>query len=317
MGEFELIARYFASANCAQVGGALALGIGDDCALIEPAAGQCLAVSTDTLVAGIHFPNACAPNELGQRALAVAASDLAAMGAEPLAFTLALTLPEASPSWLQAFAAGLNQMALDCGIRLAGGDTTRGPLSITVTVFGQTPKGAALTRSGAQIGDQLCVVGALGEAAAALPLVLGVQQAGRVADALLSRYWSPQPQLALGQALRGRAHAVLDLSDGLLADAAHLAKASRVALVVYPERVPLNAAAVALFGHAQALHWALTGGDDYRLLFCMPALDVVALQAEGWPARVIGQVEPGEGVWLGTASGHRHPPPSRTGYRHF
>ena len=149
MGEFELIRHYFAAAPCAQAAEGVALGIGDDCALLDLPAGEQLAISTDTLVAGVHFPDPCDAFLLGQRALAVAASDLAAMGATPLGFTLALCLPQATNDWLQGFARGLNQMAEQCGLALIGGDTTRGPLSLTVTVFGRLPRGQALLRSGA------------------------------------------------------------------------------------------------------------------------------------------------------------------------
>ncbi|NVZ79409.1 thiamine-phosphate kinase, partial [Pseudomonas gingeri] len=173
MGEFELIRNFFAAAPCAQAGEGVDLGIGDDCALLSVPLGEQLAVSTDTLVAGVHFSDPCDPFLLGQRALAVAASDLAAMGATPIAFTLALTLAHNDAGWLQAFAQGLNQMAQHCALRLVGGDTTRGPLSLTLTVFGRVPVGQALTRGGAQVGDLLCVGGELGNAAGALPLVLG------------------------------------------------------------------------------------------------------------------------------------------------
>lgn len=226
MGEFELIRNYFAAAPCAQVGEEVALGIGDDCALLALAPGEQLAISTDTLVAGVHFPDVCDPFLLGQRALAVSASDLAAMGARPVAFTLALTLPQVDADWLQAFARGLNHMAQGCSLRLIGGDTTRGPLSLTLTVFGAVPAGSALTRSGACAGDLLCVGGALGDGAGALPLVLKQRSIeASIAEALLARYWSPQPQLALGQALRGRATSALDISDGSLADCGHIARA--------------------------------------------------------------------------------------------
>lgn len=150
MGEFELIRHYFAAAPCAQAAEGVALGIGDDCALLDLPAGEQLAISTDTLVAGVHFPDPCDAFLLGQRVLAVAASDLAAMGATPLGFTLALCLPQATNDWLQGFARGLNQMAEQCGLALIGGDTTRGPLSLTVTVFGRLPRGQALLRSGAE-----------------------------------------------------------------------------------------------------------------------------------------------------------------------
>ena len=161
LGEFELIRHYFAAAACARAGGEVVLGIGDDCALLQIPSGEQLAVSTDTLVAGVHFPNPCDPFLLGQRALAVAASDLAGMGATPIGFTLALSLPSGDPLWLAEFARGLDAMALDCSLRLIGGDTTRGPLSLTVTVFGRVPAGQALTRAGAQTGDLLCVGGCL------------------------------------------------------------------------------------------------------------------------------------------------------------
>ncbi|SIS03723.1 thiamine-phosphate kinase [Aquipseudomonas alcaligenes] len=316
MGEFELIRRYFAAAPCAQAAEGVVLGIGDDCALLQPAPGMQLALSTDTLVAGVHFPQACDPFLLGQRALAVSVSDLAAMGAEPLGFTLALTLPEADPAWLEGFARGLSQMAGQCAIALVGGDTTRGPLSLTLSVFGQLPAGQALTRAGARPGDLLCVGGSLGDAAAALPLVLGQQSAaGAAADYLLQRYWAPQPQLALGQWLRGRASAALDISDGLLADCGHIAQASAVALQVKRDRLPLSAALHSLAGE-RALDCALSGGDDYRLAFTLPAQYLSALQAQ-WPeAVVIGRAVAGQGVQLLDGAGLRLDPPS-AGYQHF
>lgn len=317
MGEFELIRRYFASAACAAGGEGIALGIGDDCALLQPAPGEQLAVSTDTLVAGVHFPQVCDPFLLGQRALAVSASDLAAMGAAPLGFTLALTLPAADADWLQQLAAGLNAMARRCGLALVGGDTTRGPLSLTLTVFGRLPAGAALRRSGARPGDLLCVGGSLGDAAGALPLVLGQRSdEGAEAAALLDHYWAPPPQFALGLALRGRASAALDVSDGLLADCGHIAAASGVALWLEAGRVPLSPALQALYPHDQALGLALSGGDDYRLAFTLPPHQLDAVQA-AWPAlAVIGRVEAGHGVHLLDADGRERPQPAQ-GYQHF
>ena len=317
MGEFELIRRYFAAAPCAQGGAGVVLGIGDDCALLALPAGEQLVVSTDTLVAGVHFPDACDAFLLGQRALAVSASDLAAMGATPLAFTLALTLPSASETWLAEFARGLQQMAENCSLALVGGDTTRGPLSLTLTVFGRVPAGQALLRSGAQVDDLLCVGGELGDAAGALPLVLAQRDATPdVAEPLLARYWSPQPQLALGQALRGRATAALDISDGLLADCGHIANASQVALHIELARVPLSAALRAFAGEQQARLCALGGGDDYRLAFTLPPALLADLQAD-WPEiRVIGRVQAGTGVELLDAAGQPIEPP-RGGYQHF
>lgn len=316
MGEFELIRRYFAAAPCARAAEGVVLGIGDDCALLQPAAGQQLAVSTDTLVAGVHFPVLCDPFLLGQRALAVSVSDLAAMGAESLGFTLALTLPDAEPAWLESFAKGLSQMAAQCGIALVGGDTTRGSLSLTLTVFGQVPAGQALIRGGARPGDLLCVGGTLGDGAGALPLVLGEQAAtGRDGEYLLQRYWAPQPQLALGQWLRDKATAALDVSDGLLADCGHLALASSVALRVELEHLPLSPALRGVAG-ARALEHALAGGDDYRLVFTLPPELLPALRAQ-WPeAGVIGRALVGQGVQVIDGQGHRIEPP-RAGYQHF
>ena len=316
MGEFELIRHYFAAAACAQAADGVVLGIGDDCALLEVPAGEQLAVSTDTLVAGVHFP-VDAPGELlGQRALAVSVSDLAAMGATPLAFTLALTLPEVSPDWLADFTAGLESMARQCGVRLVGGDTTRGPLSLTLTVFGRVPAGQALTRAGARPGDLLCVGGNLGNGAGALPFVLGERAEQAQSTELLAHYWSPMPQLQLGQALRGLATAALDISDGLLADCGHIARASGVALFVEQQRLPLSAALLACMGDKRARQLALGGGDDYVLAFTLPAEKLDALRAMGQPVTVIGRVEAGQGVHLLDADG-RVIEPRYSGYQHF
>ncbi|MNB57099.1 thiamine-phosphate kinase [Pseudomonas sp. B21-041] len=317
MGEFELIRNFFAAAPCAQGGEGVALGIGDDCALLAAPPGEQLAISTDTLVAGVHFADPCDPFLLGQRSLAVAVSDLAAMGATPVAFTLALTVPTVTADWLQAYAGGLNRMAQSCGVALVGGDTTRGPLSLTVTVFGRVPAGQALTRSGAQPGDLLCVGGELGNAAGALPLVLGQRDAeANVAQPLLDHYWSPQPQLALGQALRGKATSALDISDGLLADCGHIALASKVRLEIERERVPMSDALVAFLGQRGAERAALSGGDDYVLAFTLPSVELPALLANGWPIHVIGRVSEGQGVVLLDREGHDITPQIR-GYQHF
>lgn len=317
MGEFELIRRYFASAACAAGGEAVALGIGDDCALLAPKAGEQLAISTDTLVAGVHFPAVCDAFLLGQRALAVSASDLAAMGASPIGFTLALTLPEADPAWLEGFARGLNLKAQECAMALIGGDTTRGPLSMTITVFGAVPAGQAITRAGARPGDLLCVGGALGEAGGALPLVLGELSADpAIAKPLLARYWSPQPQLAFGQALRGMASAALDISDGLLADCGHIARASGVALVIEAERLPASAPLEALLGAERARQLKLGAGDDYVLAFTLPPEHLPVLSAN-WPQLcVVGRVEAGSGVRVLDAQG-ADITPRQGGYLHF
>ncbi|WHS59705.1 thiamine-phosphate kinase [Pseudomonas sp. G2-4] len=317
MGEFELIRNYFAAASCAQGGEGVALGIGDDCAVLAVPPGEQLAVSTDTLVAGVHFPDPCDPFLLGQRSLAVAVSDLAAMGATPFAFTLALTLPTVTADWLQAYARGLDLMAQACGVALVGGDTTRGPLSLTMTVFGRVPSGQALTRSGAQPGDLLCVGGELGNAAGALPLVLGQRNAEpAIAEPLLAHYWSPRPQIDLGLALRGKASAAMDISDGLLADCGHIALASGVALNVERDRLPLSNALITFLGQPGAAQAALSGGDDYVLLFTLPPVQLSALHAAGWPIQVIGSVTAGQGVRLLDHEGRNITPQIR-GYQHF
>lgn len=315
-GEFELIYKHFAAAACARPAPAVALGIGDDCALLNPPSGTQLAISTDTQVAGVHFPHHPDPFFLAQRSLAAAVSDLAAMGATPCAFTLALTTPSTESTWLARFAHGLDTMALACGLRLIGGDTTRGPLTITFTVFGHVPTGYALTRSGARVGDWLCIGGPTGEAAAALPLVLGERTPQTPDDeTLLRRYWTPQPQLALGQELRGIASAALDVSDGLLADCAHIAAASGVKVRLHASRIPLTEALKRSSGR-QALTRALSGGDDYVLAFTMPPVAIPTLRASGHPYWVIGQVVAGDGIQLLDTHGHDITPAVR-GYQHF
>jgi len=317
LGEFELIRRYFAAAACARIGEGVALGIGDDCALLAPPAGEQLAVSTDTLVEGVHFPHGAPPRLLGQRSLAVAASDLAAMGAAPLGFTLALTLPEVSPAWLRDFADGLDAMAAICALRLVGGDTTRGPLSLTVTVFGTVPAGQALTRAGARPGDLLCVGGNLGNAAGALPLVLE-QRAPNAEHCkpLLDHYWAPRPQFGLGLALRGLASAALDISDGLLADCGHIATASKVALRIEQSSVPLSDALRGFAGAEAAMEAALSGGDDYVLAFTLPPQHLPRLRERGHEPAVIGEVVAGLGVYVFDDHGQDITPGQR-GYQHF
>lgn len=265
----------------------------------------------------MHFSDPCDPFLLGQRSLAVAVSDLAAMGANPLAFTLALTTPTVDADWLQRYAQGLNLMAQRCGVGLVGGDTTRGPLSLTLTVFGRVPAGQALTRSGAQPGDLLCVGGELGNAAGALPLVLGQRSAdATIAEPLLAHYWSPQPQLALGLALRGKATSAMDISDGLLADCGHIAKASSVSLLIERQQLPLSGALLAFVGDDEARVAALSGGDDYVLAFTLPPEELAPLLADGWPIHVIGRVEAGQGVTLLDGNGQDITPAIR-GYQHF
>lgn len=317
MKEFDLIREIFRSASYAQPNEQVAQSIGDDCALLNLPSATQLAISVDSLIEGVHFPANCAPFLLGQRALAVAVSDLAATGATPIAFTLALSLPQPNVEWLRELSVGLASMAARCAIRLAGGDTTAGPLNIGITVLGHVPSGQALKRSGAQVGDGVFVSGALGAAAAALRLFSAQPPllSTETVQALEQAYWAPQPQLELGRWLLGKATSALDISDGLLADAGHIAQESNVLLTLEQSKIPIASAAQGC-DPLHALNWALSGGDDYQLLFTMPLELQPALQALFPAAQCIGVVREGCGVQL--LDEHFKPVNySRAGYQHF
>jgi thiamine-monophosphate kinase len=302
--EFDVIYRYFSALGS---GTQVDLGVGDDCALLRLAADERLAVSVDTLVADVHFPAESFPEDIAYRAVAVAASDLAAMGASSLGMTLALTLPEADELWLHAFSQGVAQASADFGLPLIGGDTTRGPLTISVQVMGAVPLAQALCRHGAQAGDVVWVSGPLGDGAAALAMLQGQWQPEPVyAEYLDARFFRPQPQLALGRQLLSHASAAIDVSDGLLADLDHIAQASGVGIQIDPQLLPLSPALSSYPDRDQALLWALTGGDDYQLCFTQPA----SLAAPETCAR-IGTVVVGEGVECGLAID------KSAGYQHF
>lgn len=270
MGEFELIRRHFQRRE-APYPPSVALGIGDDCALLQLAPGCQLAVSTDMLVEGRHFFPDVAPEALGHKALAVNLSDLAAMGARPLGFTLALSLPTADDAWLAAFAGGLFALADAHHCPLVGGDTTRGPLNICITVMGELRPGMALRRDAARPGDDLYLSGRTGEARLALERLRGTAWATPAAapgllDTVRARLERPTPRLALGQALAGLAHAALDLSDGLAGDLGHILKASQVGADIDVAALPVAPALMHLPAEHQ-LECLLNGGDDYELLF--------------------------------------------------
>ncbi|MDA8329232.1 MAG: thiamine-monophosphate kinase [Betaproteobacteria bacterium] len=296
--EFDLIQHYFSRPAPSAL-----LGVGDDAALLQPTADHCLAVSSDTLVAGIHFFSDADPFCLGWKALAVNLSDLAAMGATPRWVTLALTLPHVEPVWLERFSAGLYQCAEQYQIDLVGGDTTRGNLSMTLTVIGEVPlnvmsepasfqsghsnipqrdgapftparhrSSPALRRNGAQIGDTVWVSGELGTAALALAslqnrLVLDA----RLTDEFAQRLHRPVPRVALGIALRGIAHSAIDISDGLVADLGHLLQASGLAGVIDYKHIPMHQQAAKVADKPMLQQCALSGGDDYELCFTAPA----------------------------------------------
>jgi thiamine-monophosphate kinase len=302
--EFSLISRYFSHLGH---GTAVDLAVGDDCAILRLDAGERLAASVDTMIEGVHFPLETQPEHIALRAVSAAASDLAAMGARPLGMTVALTLPEADNVWLAAFSRGLATAVSEYQLPLVGGDTTRGPLSISVQVMGALPADRALLRSGAVAGDSVFVSGTLGDAAGALAILLGQwQPVPAHAEYLLDRFNFPRARLALGRELLGRATAAVDISDGLLADAAHIARSSGVKIRIDADLVPLSPAVRSHGCRDSIMRWALTGGDDYELCFTLPA-------GEPPPAGTtrIGQVEEGAGVECVPAIDFR------AGYQHF
>jgi thiamine-monophosphate kinase len=276
-----LIARYFTDLT-GQSG--VALGIGDDAALLNVRPGHQLVMASDTLVSGVHFPETATPRQIAARALCVNLSDMAAMGAEPRWFTLALTLPrdKANAEWLAEFSAGLGDIANQYNLALVGGDTTSGPLTVTLTLVGEVPVGKALTRAGASPGDSVFVTGYLGDGAAGLEVVVNENGDLINSDRLLQRFYSPQPQIQVGIKLRSVASACIDISDGLLADLGHICSASGVTAVVQAEQLPI-AADVQKLSPLDALEWALCGGDDYQLCFTVTAEQLPII--EGWIER--------------------------------
>ncbi len=298
MGEFDLIARYFTRPVRRSP-----LGVGDDCALLAPAPGMQLAVSTDLLVEGRHFLSTVQPERLGHKCLAVNLSDLAACGARPLAFTLGLSLPQADEAWLAPFAEGLLALADQHGCELVGGDTTRGPLTISITVLGEVPAGQALLRSGARPGDEVWVSGTLGDARLALEVFRGRRQVPAEAfEAARLRMEMPEPRVALGQALRGVATAAVDLSDGLSGDLGHVLQASGVGATLRADLLAALPAQAQAMAAEDRLDFTLAGGDDYELAFTAPATarDAVlaAGRASGTPVHCIGRIEAEPGLRL-------------------
>lgn len=317
ISEFELIARYFARQDIRRQD--VVLGIGDDCALLRVPDGMELAITTDAMVCGVHFPENTHPEALGHKALAVNLSDLAAMGAEPAWVLLALTLPEADEAWLDAFTRGLRGMASRYNVQLVGGDTTRGPLNVTLQVLGFVPQGKALRRDAAQSGDFIYVTGTLGDAGLGLRVVQGRASApAQDADYLVERLERPWPRVEAGLALRGVAHAAIDISDGLIADLGHILDASAVGAVVQVERLPLSPAFRAVAGDAWDV--ALSSGDDYELCFTVPPDRTDAVEAAardlGVPCTCIGVIDRQPGLRLVRDDGAAFVPAGR-GYEHF
>ncbi len=313
-GEFELIARI---RQRAATDADVLLGIGDDAALLQPSPGMALALCCDTLNAGVHFPPDTRPADIGWKALAVNLSDLAAMGARPRWALLAVSLPEADADWLEACVGGLMALAERHEVRLVGGDTTRGAVSLTVTVAGEVEGRRALRRDAAQVGDAVWVSGTLGDAAAALADVLAARTPPAVLRERLDR---PQPRLHLGTRLREFAHAVVDVSDGLLADLGHVCAASGVAAEIALPALPASAAFIAHVPAASRAALQACGGDDYELCFTAPtaqqrAIEALARELE-LPLTCIGRIVAGSGVSARDAGGYAWAPP-HAGYEHF
>ncbi len=314
--EFGVIERYFARES---EDPRVIVGIGDDAAVVG--LGGATAVATDTMVSGVHFPDGLAGDAVGHRILAVNLSDLAAMGAEPRWCTLALTLPDVDHAWLAAFAQGFFALAAEHGVELIGGDTTRGPLSVTLHLLGDVDRDRILTRGGAATGDDIHVTGTLGDAAAGLDLVSrGRSDTGEPNRTLASRFFTPTPRVAAGIALRGLASAAIDVSDGLLADLGHLCRASGCAASVDVERLPFSPELREIVPIRDAETWALTGGDDYELCFTAPPsrrCDIErALAACETPVRRIGQLHEGSGAHC-RRDGQPMEMPATPGYSHF
>ena len=306
LGEFDLIQKYFTRPTPQAV-----LGVGDDCALLQPRVGMQWAISSDMLVEGRHFLATVRPERLGHKALAVNLSDLAACGAKPVAFTLALALPRIDEVFLTGLAQGLFSLADEHGIELVGGDTTAGPLNLCITVFGEVPPGQALRRDGARVGDALWVShppgGGVGDARLALEVFRGhVNLPGEDFEAVRRAMEQPQPRVALGLGLRGLATAAIDTSDGLVGDLGHVLRRSGVGAVIEVAQLPISPA-LARQRRALQLDCALAGGDDYELLFTAPpaaaARVLAAAAAAGVGVRCIGRIEAAPGLRLLDAQG--------------
>ncbi|MDE2305048.1 MAG: thiamine-phosphate kinase [Gammaproteobacteria bacterium] len=318
IGEFELIDRYFRRAGAAD--GSVVVGIGDDAAVLRLPPEADLVAAVDTIVEGRHFPTHSPPRSIGHRALAVNLSDLAAMGATPAWATLALTLPTAQPAWLEEFAAGLLDLAGRHQVALVGGDTTSGPLTVSLQILGFVPRGTALLRRGASVGDLIAVSGTLGDAAAGLAALTAPQAAaGEESLWLRQRFEYPTPRVELGLAARGIASAAMDLSDGLIGDLPKMAAASGLEAHVELEALPLSKALRLAYEEGRACELALCGGDDYELLFAVPPARWSALHAAavncGTTLTAIGEFSAGRGVrWR--RHGRPHEPVGR-GFDHF
>jgi thiamine-monophosphate kinase len=319
MDEFELIQRYFSRLGATRAD--VFLGVGDDAAILRGTDDTDLVAAVDTIVCGRHFLEGSEARSIGHRALAVNLSDLAAMGACPAWAMLSLTLPQAEPDWLEGFAGGFDDLARAHEVMLVGGDTTAGPLAVSVQIMGHVPRGTALRRAGGREGDLLAVTGTIGDAGAGLALATGVLATHDAAAAaeLRRRFEYPTPRVEFGLAARDLASAAIDLSDGLVGDLPKLAAASGLGAHVDVERLPLSRALSTVAGPASALDFALGGGDDYELLLAVPParFDALASRAAAFNLTLtaIGELRRGNAVhWL---RGSRSYVPAVSGYSHF
>jgi len=318
MKEFELIKHFFTKQIVKRKD--VELGIGDDCAVIAPIENQNIVVTTDTLVAGVHFPFNTCPRAIGHKAVAVNLSDIAAMGAKPSWLSLALTLPDVDEAWLSEFSEGVFELCEFYNVELIGGDTTQGPLSITITAQGLTPKGRYLSRGGAKAGDWLYVTGELGDAALALQQITGkVEIDEQFVEVIKNKLDYPKPRVLAGQTIREYASAAIDLSDGVIADLGHICQASNVGANIVLDALPLSTIMRDCLLVDDAINLALSGGDDYELLFTVSEDNKVgmetALSHAGTQVTCIGQINTSQTI--STTLNNKPIPINTAGFEHF
>lgn len=317
MKEFDLIKEYFAQQGLSRKD--VVVGIGDDCAVVQPSDRQHIAITTDTLVEGVHFLKDASARSIGHKVVAVSLSDLAAMGAEPSWITLAVSLPSIDPKWVEEFCKGVFDLCEYYHVQLVGGDTTQGPLSVTVTAQGLMPIGKHLSRSGAKAGDWIYVTGEVGDAALALQYLLGNVELCEGKHQAVNKLDFPKPRVLAGQALREYATSAIDISDGLLVDLNHICKGSGIGANLQLEQLPISNTMRDALGKKEGLTMALTGGDDYELLFTVSQDNKVgmetALAHTGVAVTCIGQMTGGDKI-VTTLNGEAFSIDIK-GYEHF
>lgn len=323
IGEFEIIKKYCLPQTVRRAD--VALGIGDDAAIVDIPAGQQLVITTDTLVSGVHFLDSDPPYAIGFKAIAVNLSDVAAMGATPCWVTLSLTLPKVDEDWLKEFCRGFFELAGRYGTQLIGGDMSQGPLSITVTAFGQAPAGQALRRSGAKAGDLIYVTNTLGDAGLGLRMSSesnaekNLDASFRWHDSVpLARHFCPEPRVDMGIKLRGIASTAIDISDGLAADLGHILEESQVGAEVTVDKIPMSKTLLQTVSASNALDLALTAGDDYELCFTVPPAKTALLEKALANSHYtcIGTITSEKGLNLHYSNGKKYSG-NLKGYEHF